>query len=453
MAYTKPVENTETVTGGTMLKRKAYAMLEAWKKNKTNQGLLVTGARQVGKTTLIREFAKANYERVAEVNFFENKDAVKTISEARDAKDLFMRITALSRTEILSGKTIVFLDEIQECGDVLTWLKFLVENNDCDYVFSGSLLGLDSFDVRSLPVGFMQTLDMFPLTFEEFCWAEGVSATLLDEAADVITRRETVPEYLHELLISTYYRYLLVGGMPDAVQAFEDSGDLVKARNTQKYITELYNHDVAKYVKDKTEARQIRMVYDAIPAQLNSPNKRFKYTRIGKSLRFANLETAFDWLSCAGVALSVVRVSEPVFPLGLAQDSNALKLYFNDVGLLTSRLAGSVDIDILNRKSSINFGSVFENAAAQELRAKGLNLQYYSSNKYGEIDFVLEDGNGRINLLEIKSGKDYKRHSALNNLLRVENYDINNAIVFSESNVEQAAGIDYLPIYSIGMVF
>jgi predicted AAA+ superfamily ATPase len=434
-----------------MLRRKAYAALEAWKQSKTKQGLLVTGARQVGKTTLIREFAKAHYERVAEVNFFDNKDAVKTITDARDAKDLFLRITALSRTEILPGKTVVFLDEIQECGDVLTWLKFLAESKDCDYIFSGSLLGLDSFDARSLPVGFLQTIDMFPLTFEEFCWAEGIGEVLLDTVVDAVSERAKVPDYVHELLVSTYYRYLLVGGMPDAVQVFEDSGDLMKARNVHQAIALLYSHDVAKYVKDKTEARQIRMVYDAIPSQLNSPNKRFKYTRLGKNLRFADLETAFDWLSCAGVALPAVRVSEPTFPLGLARDNNALKLYLNDVGLLTSRLAGGVDIDILNRKSSINFGSVFENAAAQELRAQGVDLQYYNSNKLGEIDFVVQDADGRIGLLEIKSGKDYRRHSALNNLLSVANYDIAHMIVFTESNVERVGRIDYLPIYSLGM--
>jgi predicted AAA+ superfamily ATPase len=441
-----------SIFGGAMLRRKAYAALEAWKRDKTRQGLLVTGARQVGKTTLIREFAKTNYERVAEVNFFDDRDAVKTISGARDAKDFFLRVTALSRTEILPGNTVVFLDEIQECGDVLTWLKFLAESKDCDFMLSGSLLGLDSFDVKSLPVGFLQTLDMFPLTFEEFCWAEGIGGTLLDAAMEAVSGREKVPDYLHELLVSTYYRYLLVGGMPDAVQAFEDSGDLMKARNVQSAIAELYNHDVAKYVKDKTEARQIRMVYDAIPGQLNNQNKRFKYTRLGKNLRFANLETAFDWLSCAGVALPAARVSEPVFPLGLSRDNNALKLYLNDVGLLTSKLAGNVDIDILNRKSSINFGSVFENAAAQELRAQGFDLQYYNTNKFGEIDFVVQDAKGGISLLEIKSGKDYRRHSALSNLRSVENYDIVRAIVFTESNVECAGGIDYLPVYSLGMI-
>jgi predicted AAA+ superfamily ATPase len=434
-----------------MLKRKALAKLEEWKENKTKQGLLVTGARQVGKTTTIREFAKTRYRQVAEVNFYDNKQAVDIVTAAQDSRDLFLRISALSRTEIVPHETLVFLDEIQECGDVLTWLKFLAEREDCDLVFSGSLLGLDSFDARSLPVGFLQTLDMFPLDFEEFCLAEGIGESLLAVVREAFSLRQPVPDYLHRQLVDLFYKYLLIGGMPDAVAAYVESDDLVRTRSVQKSICELYRHDIAKYVKDKTEARQIRMVYDSIAGQLDNANKRFKYTRLGKNLRFANLETAFDWLACAGVALPVSKVSDPVFPLGLSQDSNSIKLYMNDVGLLTANLMGDVTLDILSRRSSINFGAVFENAAAQELRASGLDLFYYYSNKLGEIDFVTQNPRGQVSLCEIKSGKDYRRHSALINLLKTPNYAFDQVFVFCEDNVSQAGSVSYLPVYMLGL--
>ncbi len=435
-----------------MLKRKAYEDLVRWKRNKTKQGLLVEGARQVGKTTLVREFAKQNYEQLAEINFYDDKRAVETISNAQDARDLYLRISALSRTELVPGKTLIFLDEIQECGDVLTWLKFLAERTDCDIVLSGSLLGLDSFDARSLPVGYLQTLQMFPLDFEEFCWASGLGATVIDALKEAFASKCEVPSYLHDMMLDTFYRYLLVGGMPNAVQVYRDSNDLVRTRETQKAICELYEYDVSKYVTDKTEARQIRMVYDAIPVQLANPNKRFKYTRLGKNLRFSNLETAFDWLSCAGIALPTSKVSEPVFPLGLSEDRNLFKLFMNDTGLLTSRLMGDTDIEILNRRSSINFGSIFENAAAQEFKAHGFELHYYNSRRIGEIDFVLQDAKGEIVLCEIKSGKDYQRHSALNNLLNTPNYEFENCYVFCEDNLRVRDRIIYLPIYMLGMI-
>lgn len=435
-----------------MLKRKAYNKLLAWKNLKTKQGLMVMGARQVGKTTLIREFAHNNYENVAEINFFDNKQAIETIAAAQNSKDLFLRISALSRTEILADKTLVFLDEIQECGDVLTWLKFLVENTQCDYIFSGSLLGLDSFDARSLPVGFLQTMNLYPLDFEEFCWADGISSSLIDLARKSFEQRIPVPDYLHEQLIDEFYRYLLVGGMPDAVQVFIDSIDLMRVRNVQRSIHTLYGQDIAKYVSDKTEARQIKMVYESIPGQLNSENKRFKYVRLGKNMRFANLETAFDWLASAGVALTTVKAGEPSFPLGLSEDRSSFKLYMNDVGILTSQFMGNVDLDILNKKSSINFGSVFENAAAQEFKAHGFDLFYYNSKRLGEIDFVLQDAMGGITLCEIKSGKEYRRHSALNNLMNTANYVFSNVYVFCERNVSVEHDVTYAPIYLMGFL-
>ncbi len=435
-----------------MLKRKAIEEMIRWKQSRTTQGLLVMGARQVGKTTAIREFGRSHYNHIAEVNFFQNPSAVSTVNAATDAGDLLLRLSALSRTDMIEGDTLIFLDEVQECPDLLTMVKFLMENASYDIILSGSLLGLDAFPARSLPVGFLQTIEMFPLDFEEFCWARSVPDAVLSATRNAFNERIPTPDYIHDLLIDEFYKYLLVGGMPDAVQAFIESDNLIRTRNSQAAIIELYEHDIVKYVADKTESRQIEMVYEAIPAQLNSENKRFRYTRLGKNLRFANLETAFDWLESAGIALAVPRVTEPVFPLKATADRSSFKLYMNDVGLLTSQLMGDVDLDILNKRSAINFGSIFENAAAQEFRAHGFTPFYYNTRTIGEVDFVLQHANGDILLCEIKSGKDYRRHSALNNLLKVDNYRFEEVFVFCEKNVSVEGQRTYLPIYMLGFV-
>lgn len=435
-----------------MLKRKVIDQLDAWRNQKTSQGLLVMGVRQCGKTTSIREWAHNRYDAIAEINFYDNARAVETVNGATDSRDLFMRISALSQTEIVPGSTLIFLDEIQECDDLLTWLKFLVERTDCDYVLSGSLLGLDAFRPRSLPVGFLSTITMHPLDFEEFCWAMGVGPSLTGEVRSAFGNRAPVPGYLHERLIDLFYRYLLVGGMPDIVQTFVDSDDLMRCRRLQRDILALYEEDMGKYVTDRTERRQIRMVFESIPSQLNQENKRFRYTRLGKNLRFANLRTAFDWLGHAGVAIPVTRVTEPAFPLMASEDESMLKLYSSDVGLLTAQLMGDVDVDILNRRSSMNYGSIFENAAAQEFAAAGhAPLHYYRTSKVGEIDFVLQEA-GEVLLCEIKSGKNYRRHSALSNLLSKPNYSFGGAYVFCEDNLSVDGQVTYLPIYMMGLV-
>ncbi len=316
------------------------------------------------------------------------------MTAATNAKDLLLRISALSGTELVAGKTLVFLDEIQECEDLLTWVKFLEEQSRCDFILSGSLLGLDSFPARSLPVGFLSVLTVYPMDFEDFCWAMDVPSSLFDEAINAISQSDAVPDYLYELLMDTFYKYLLIGGMPNAVQAFADSSDLQCVRSIQDGISNLYAYDISKYVTDKVEARQIRMVYESIPGQLNSQNKRFKYTRLGKNLRFANLETAFDWLGHAGVGLITTKVGEPTFPLLLSEDPSSLKLCMNDVGLLMSYLAPGASLEILNRRSAINFGSIFENAAAQALAKQVFDLHFFNNTSAGEIDFVLQTNLG-----------------------------------------------------------
>lgn len=435
-----------------MLQRSAMKSLYEWKRTKTQQALMITGARQVGKTTLVREFAAREYRTLAEVNFFENPLAVQTLAGATNADDLMLRLSVLTGVSLVPGDTLLFLDEIQECKDMLTWMKFLVERSSLDVILSGSLLGLDAYiQARSLPVGYLRTVDMYPLTFEEFALSTGVVPEVWDAMELAVLEHREVPSYIHDMLIAKFREYLLIGGMPDAVQAYVNTLQIVPTREIQRDIFALYESDIVKYVTDATEARQIKMVYESIPAQLNTPAKRFKYARIQKNLRFANLETAFDWLTSAGIALEATRVGELGYPLGMHEDRTAFKFFLNDIGILTSRLMGAVDIDIVNGKTNINYGSLYEAVVAQELIARGLTPHYYSSKKRGEVDFVVENqSTGEVTVIEVKSGKDYRRHSALTSLL--ESNEAKRAIVLCNENVRDASDRLYLPVYAAHLV-
>lgn len=435
-----------------MLQRSAMKKLYEWKKTKTRQALMITGARQVGKTTLVREFAFQEYRRLAEVNFFETPLAVETLAAAKNVDDLLLRLSALTGVSLVPGETLLFLDEVQECKDMLTWMKFLTERANLDVILSGSLLGLDAYvQVRSLPVGFLRTIDMYPLTFEEFALSTGVASEVWEVMERSVLECREVPDYIHDLLIRKFREYLLVGGMPDAVQAYVNTSQIVPTREIQRDIFALYESDIVKYVEDATESRQIKMVYESIPAQLNTPTKRFKYARIQKNLRFANLETAFDWLTSAGIALEATRVGELDYPLGMHEDRTAFKFFLNDIGMLTSRLMGTVDIDVINGKTDINYGSLYEAVVAQELIAHGMVPHYYASKKRGEIDFVVENqSTGAVTVIEVKSGKDYRRHSALTSLL--ESGEVERAIVLCNGNVQQADGRLYIPVYASHLV-
>lgn len=435
-----------------MLQRSAMKKLYEWKKTKTRQALMITGARQVGKTTLVREFAFQEYRRLAEVNFFETPLAVETLAAAKNVDDLLLRLSALTGVSLVPGETLLFLDEVQECKDMLTWMKFLTERANLDVILSGSLLGLDAYvQVRSLPVGFLRTIDMYPLTFEEFALSTGVASEVWEVMERSVLECREVPDYIHDLLVRKFREYLLVGGMPDAVQAYVNTSQIVPTREIQRDIFALYESDIVKYVEDATESRQIKMVYESIPAQLNTPTKRFKYARIQKNLRFANLETAFDWLTSAGIALEATRVGELDYPLGMHEDRTAFKFFLNDIGMLTSRLMGTVDIDVINGKTDINYGSLYEAVVAQELIAHGMVPHYYASKKRGEIDFVVENqSTGAVTVIEVKSGKDYRRHSALTSLL--ESGEVERAIVLCNGNVQQADGRLYIPVYASHLV-
>jgi predicted AAA+ superfamily ATPase len=344
------------------------------------------------------------------------------------------------------GRTLVFFDEIQECPEIVTYVKFLVEKSEYDYLLSGSLLGVELENIRSYPVGYLSELLMFPLDYEEFCWANGLGAEQLQLAGDSFAARRAVPDFLHERLMNLFHKYLVIGGMPDAVAAFLRDNSVDQVRVVQDDIVAFYKKDISKYAP-KDRRLVIRNIYELIPSELSRQNRRFKLNSITDVKRFTQVQDEFLWLTQANVALAAYNVSAPVSPLLLSESRSSFKLFCSDVGLLTSRYPKQASLGLLDGRPAAQMGGTYENFAAQELAAHGYDLRYYASKRIGELDFVIEGKDNQIAALEIKSGKAYKTHAALSNALAVPNYDITSAYVFAETNVEQRGEVLYLPIY------
>jgi predicted AAA+ superfamily ATPase len=429
-----------------MLKRKAYAKLDDWKRHKTKQALLITGARQVGKTYLVDSFAKQNYKNIVRFNLVEDAAAKESFGNAANGEDLLLRISIASTVQMTPGETVVFVDEVQECPEIVTLIKFLVEKGDYDFILSGSLLGVELENIRSNPVGYVTEIVMYPLDFEEFCWANGLPDDAFDIAQNAFSSQTPVPDFLHERFFYLFHRYLLVGGMPDAVVAYRETNALGQVRVVQNGIVGYYGRDISKYAL-RERRLVIRNIYDLIPSELLSQNRRFRLSSIENVKRFAQVQEEFLWLAKANVALPVYNVKAPVSPLLLYESHNLFKLYLSDVGLLTSRYPQRASVGLLDGNTTMNLGGVYENFAAQEFTAHGFGLRYYSGKRTGEIDFVLERKDGNILAMELKSGSGYRTHAALTNALEVPEFDIAEAYVLAETNVEQSGGILYLPVY------
>lgn len=446
MSEEKCVKNREVWD---MLYRAMKKQIEDFFRGEKKAALMITGARQVGKTFCIREYAKENYEYVIEINFIENPQAVQLFENARNSEDILLRISALTDTPMEKGKTLIFFDEVQECKEIVTAIKFLVDEGSYRYILSGSLLGVELKDIRSVPVGYMTIYEMFPMDFFEFCRANRVSEQILKKLKDCFEKRVAIDPLIHDKMMDLFRLYLIVGGMPAAVQRYLDTNNLNEVLRVQQGIVQLYKKDIAKY--DPNEKLYLEDIFNLIPSELNSKNKRFILKNLNENFKFSRYEHSFIWLKEAGVALPVFCVQEPEIPLLLSKSTNLFKLFLADVGLLASMYADGLQIKILSKLKDINFGSVYENAVAQELRAHGFELYYFNSKKQGELDFVIED-RGEVLPIEVKSGKDYSRHRALDNIMKNESYDIKQAIVFCNENIHVKDQIFYCPIYLSGML-
>ncbi|WP_458458076.1 ATP-binding protein, partial [Pseudobutyrivibrio sp.] len=414
-----------------MLKRKAYAEIENWVKNDFNHALLVTGARQIGKTYLIRKVLEDTDSAFVEINFIKQPELISIFSGIDDISMFYDRLTAV--VQIPAAKDVfIFFDEIQECKDIVTWVKFLVEDGKYRFVFSGSLLGVELSDLRSAPVGFIHTTDMYPMDLFEFFTAMGVKDSTLEMLNEHFENRIPMDEFIHGQLMKVFNLYLIVGGMPEVVQRYIDTNDLSQVAEIQKDIILQYKQDFTKY--EKKSKLQLREIYDAIPSELEEKNKRFFMTHIDGKVSFDRVKNNFIWLKNAGVALPVYNVTEPKIPLKISEKRNLFKLFLSDVGLLTSMYSNEVRLKILTNERDINNGGIYENLVAQELATRNIPLYYYNSKKLGELDFVIEL-RGKSIPIEVKSGKNYEKHSALDNCIKEENFGIDEAYVLCNDNI------------------
>lgn len=414
------------------------------------RALLVTGARQVGKTYAIRKASKECFENVVEINFIEQPDAIALFSELKGAKDLLLRISAFSKKTLIPGKTLIFFDEVQECKEMVTAIKFLVDEGSYKYVMSGSLLGVELKDLRSVPVGYMEEMEMYPLDLQEFFKAIGIGSDVIGHLRKSFEERRPVDDFIHRRMLEAVRLYLIIGGMPAVVQKYIETNNLRRVYEEQRGIIHTYKRDIAKYELNKK--LQIEEIYELIPSELNAKNKRFILKELNEKARFSKYEESFLWLKDAGVAIPVYNIEEPRVPLLLSKQRNLFKLFLNDVGLLAAMYGGNIQTRLLSQDTNINFGSVYENLVAQELCAHGFyqqhSLYYFNSKKQGELDFVVEYDNNVLPI-EVKSGKDYERHNALSNVMANVEYDVPQAYVFCQENIHTKEKIIYYPIYMI----
>ena len=424
--------------------RKDSIIIEEWLK-RSDKALLVTGARQIGKTWLIREeIAKSGYRKF-EVNFIDQPDLVDYLNVKMSANEFLVKLKMIMPEDCKPQETVVFFDEIQKCPEIVTKIKFLVEEGSFKYVMSGSLLGVELKGITSVPVGYLTVLRMYPMDFEEFMIANNVSKTTLEMLKAKFETCQPVDEFIHQKLLSLFFIYLIVGGMPDAVKIYIATKDIREVDKVQRDIVTLYKEDFSQYESEDKKLKLIS-IYDIIPAELNKQNKKFVFTMLNKELKFDRYENSFLWLKDAGVALPVYNVEAPVIPLKASKSSNVFRLFSNDTGLLTSAYPAETKLELINKNSEVNNGAHFENAVAQQLTANGLEPYFCKKKNIGELD-VLVEMDGKVVPIEVKSGKAYKAHKSLDNFMKISDYHIEKAYVLSVANMEQEGSVVYLPIY------
>ena len=435
-----------------MLFRKIEAQIEDHLKSDSRAIMLIDGARQVGKTYIIRHVGQKLFENYIELNLVEDYVGARLFANAKTVEDFYLAVSMLAGDRMKEKEnTLIFIDEIQAYPHLLTLLKFLAQDDRFTYIASGSLLGVTLAQTTSIPMGSIRMVRMFPLDFEEFLYANSMNALVVSSLRKKYERQESLDEATHAKVLDMFRKYLLVGGMPDAVNAFVTEKNIQLVRQIQSEIYAYYAADASKY--DDGRKLKIRRIYDLIPSNLENKKKRVVAQSIenkrGKT--FADYQDEFDYLISAGIALSVQAISTPVFPLIQSSGKNLLKLYLNDVGILSGILYGNNIQAILSDEESINLGSVYECVVASELIAHGHKLFYYDNRTKGEVDFLIDDYDSLSAVpIEVKSGKDYTVHSALNAFVSNEDYHVKKAIVLSnEREITTKNKITYLPIYDI----
>ncbi|MBO4752875.1 MAG: ATP-binding protein [Bacteroidales bacterium] len=435
-----------------MLNRKIQLTIREYFNSDRNKILIIDGARQVGKSYIIRHEGRTAFPNYVEINMIDDRDGARVFADVKGTEDFYLRLSAVAGRRLGSkDNTLIFLDEIQAYPSLLTLLKFLNDDGRFTYVASGSLLGVTMHKTLSIPGGRIQVEHMYPLDFEEFLWANGVGDDLIDGMRTKFKNNESSDDGLHRRMLELFKTYLLVGGLPQAVNTYLNSQNIYRVRKIHEDIFNLYKEDASQY--SMQEKLHIRRIYDLIPSNMENRKKRLHFNDVeekkGKAAR--DYEDDIEYLISAGVALDVRAISNPTFPLVSSAKKNLLKLYLNDVGLLTYILFRNNVTAVKDDQLSINLGSVYETVVATELKAHGHTLFYYDNKQKGEVDFLIDDYDSLTVLpIEVKSGKDYSTHRALDRFIANPDYRVQSALVLSnEGNSRTESATTYLPIYYI----
>lgn len=437
-----------------MLYRKIATKIEQYLSSKSERMMIIDGSRQIGKSYIVRWVGQQMFPNYIEINMEEDKLGDRIFADAKTTKDFYLALSIVAG-EKLNDKstTLVFIDEIQAYDHLLTLVKFLMEEDRFTYIASGSQLGVTLKNTQSLPIGSLQIEHMYPMDFEEFLYANGVGTTVVNAMRKSFINGEALSESMHLKMLDFFKKYLLVGGLPRAVESYIENRNIVEFRTIQQEVYSLYGIDASKYEEENNRRLKIRRIFNMIPSNLENKKKRIVIKEIENKTwkRAEDYSDEFEYLISAGVALEVKAISKPSFPLVENSGKNLLKLYLNDVGVLSGIFYRNNIKAIMTDVNSVNLGSIYETVVAQELKAHGYNLYYYDNKKNGEVDFLIDDVDNLSNIpLEIKSGKDYKTHSALDKFLSLDEYNIKRAYVLSnEQKVYVERGITYIPIYYI----
>lgn len=435
-----------------MLKRKIQKVIQDYYRLGSNKVLLLDGARQIGKSYIIRYEGKKFFKNYIEINFLEDRNGEKLFSGVSTTKDFYLKLSAYAGDSMgAKEETLVFLDEIQAYPELLTLLKFLKDEDRFTYVASGSLLGVTLNKTLSKPGGRIQRVKMYPLDFEEFLWANGIGEEVVSHLREQFSKEESIDESLHNKFLDLFKKYLLIGGLPDAVNTFVETSNIVAVRAVHDEIYELYKGDASQY--DKENTLKIKRIYEMIPSNMENKKKRLYYNEIEnkKGKRSSDYVEELEYLISSGISLEVLAVSNPKFPLKESEQKVLIKLYLNDVGLLTNILYRYNIKAVIDSDNSINLGSVYETVIAQELIAHGYTLRYYDNKVKGEVDFLVDDYDSLSAVpIEVKSGHDFRRHRALDKFIANEDYNIKNAILFSnDREVVRCGKMVYMPVYYV----
>lgn len=433
-----------------MLRRKIQKEIQDYYRLGSNKVLLLDGARQIGKSFIIRYEGKKFFKNYIEINFLEDKNGEKLFEGVTTTKDFYLKLSTYAGDKMgTKENTLVFLDEIQAYTNLLTLLKFLKDEDRFTYIASGSLLGVTLNKTLSKPGGRILKKKMYPLDFEEFLWANGVGEEVIAYVQEQFIAKKTIENTLHKKFLDLFKKYLLIGGLPDAVNTFTQTSNIVAVRAVHDEIYELYKGDASQY--DNENSLKIKRIYEMIPSNMENKKKRLYYNEIenknGK--RSTDYEAELEYLISSGISLDVLAVSNPKFPLKESEQKTLIKLYLNDVGLLTNILYRYNINAVIGSDSSVNLGAVYETVIAQELIAHGYTLRYYDNKVKGEVDFLVDDYDTLSALpIEVKSGKDFRRHRALDKFVENEDYHIKKAILLSNNSaVEHIGKVIYMPIY------